>query len=85
MGQTTEPVAPFFLLNSLRSLAPQFSEQDRSGGFAQQGIRSIGSETDALDADEAWTALLSALRASLPASEGGSFVDRQLSVRLQKT
>ncbi|KAK1926366.1 CNG04540-like protein [Papiliotrema laurentii] len=73
MSQTTEPVAPFFLLNSLRTLAPQFSEQDRSGGFAQQ------------DADEAWTALLSALRASLPASDGGSFVDRQLSVRLQKT
>lgn len=37
MSHTTEPVAPFLLLSSLRSLAPQFAEQDRSGGFAQQG------------------------------------------------
>jgi hypothetical protein len=37
MSKTTEPVAPFLLLNSLRALAPQFSETDRSGNFAQQG------------------------------------------------
>lgn len=37
MGRTTEAVPPFLLLNTLRTVAPQFAEQDARGGFSQQG------------------------------------------------
>lgn len=37
MAQTTEAVAPFALIQNLRTLAPQFAEQDQRGQFAQQG------------------------------------------------
>jgi ubiquitin carboxyl-terminal hydrolase 14 len=37
MAQTTEAVTPFALISNLRTLAPQFAEQDQRGNFAQQG------------------------------------------------
>ncbi|BEI82925.1 hypothetical protein CcaverHIS002_0307930 [Cutaneotrichosporon cavernicola] len=74
MAQTTEPVTPFALISNLRTLAPQFAEQDQRGGFAQQ------------DADEAWTQVVSALRSSLPGQNAqGSFVDDWMSIELTKT
>jgi len=37
MDQAAEAVPPFVLLNSLRTVAPQFAEQDARGDFSQQG------------------------------------------------
>lgn len=85
MSQTTQSVAPFLLLSSLRSLAPQFAEQDRSGGFAQQGKSATLGISDFIDADEVWTQIISALRSAIPEGTGGSFVDRYMSVHVTKT
>ena len=87
MSKTTEPVAPFLLLNSLRALAPQFAETDRTGNFAQQG-KSFEIRIEQVlmvDADEAWTQLISALRAALPRKEGDAFIDKYMGVELSKT
>ncbi len=84
MGQTTVAVTPFVLLNRLRNAAPQFAEQDPRGGFSQQG-GFPESLMITLDADEAWTQIISALRASLPgSSHDRSFVDEYMSIRLIK-
>ena len=85
MTQTTEPIAPFLLLNSLRRVAPQFAEQDRSGGFAQQGQSQLGPRADRSDADEAWTQLVSALRSTLSSDGSSSRIDQLMSIGLHKT
>ncbi|WVR04392.1 hypothetical protein IAU60_001394 [Kwoniella sp. DSM 27419] len=64
LSQTADALPPFALLNHLRSLAPQFAEQDNHGNFSQQ------------DADEAWTQVVSALRSSTRSNGGASsFID----------
>lgn len=84
MKQTAEPIAPFLLLNSLRRLAPQFAEQDRSGGYAQQGMFRL-ERADEADADEAWTQLVSALRSGLSIGNDTSRIDELMSIGLTKT
>ena len=85
MTQTAEPIAPLALLNSLRRLAPQFAEQDRSGGFAQQGKSVRVAMADLSDADEAWTQLVSALRSTLSSGNSSSHIDQLMSIGLRKT
>ncbi|WVN90011.1 uncharacterized protein L203_105243 [Cryptococcus depauperatus CBS 7841] len=73
IDNSAEAAAPFELLNNLRILAPQFSERDSRGQFAQQ------------DADEAWTCLVSALRSSLSSDQDTLLVDKLMSIELTKT
>ncbi|TXT13476.1 hypothetical protein VHUM_00843 [Vanrija humicola] len=74
MSKTADAVSPFALVTNLRTLAPQFAEQDQRGMYSQQ------------DADEAWTQVISALRATLPSQGGrGTFVDDLFSITLTKT
>ncbi|WOO77819.1 Ubiquitin carboxyl-terminal hydrolase 6 [Vanrija pseudolonga] len=74
MSKTADPVSPFALVTNLRTLAPQFAEQDQRGMYSQQ------------DADEAWTQVISALRATLPSQGGrGTFIDDLMSITLTKT
>ncbi|KAL7412300.1 hypothetical protein BDY24DRAFT_393930 [Mrakia frigida] len=65
MGRTTEGFPPMSFLQTLRTVAPQFGEQSRQGGYAQQ------------DADECWTTMTNALQA-LPGvgSSNGNFVSQ---------
>jgi ubiquitin carboxyl-terminal hydrolase 14 len=84
MGATTEPIPPFVLLHDLRNLAPQFAEQDGSGRFAQQG-ESWTNRKLKLDADEAWTQIISALRASLPEVNSQPFIDQYMGAELEKS
>lgn len=53
LGSTTDAFPPLAFLSILRQVAPQFAEQSRQGGFAQQ------------DAEEAWVRIVSALQSSL--------------------
>lgn len=83
MSQTTEPFPPLHFLSTLRQVAPQFAEQSRQGGYAQQ------------DADEMWTQTISSIHQSLRLPENStsgssnssssSFVDRYLAADLQQT
>ncbi|KAJ5263242.1 Peptidase C19 ubiquitin carboxyl-terminal hydrolase 2 [Penicillium angulare] len=70
MSETQEGVPPFMFLNALRTVFPQFAQQDRNGhGYAQQ------------DAEEAWSQILNQLRVKLTignGSESASFVDKYL-------
>ncbi|WRT65064.1 uncharacterized protein IL334_002006 [Kwoniella shivajii] len=71
LNQTADPVPPFAVLSNLRIMAPQFAETDNAGRYSQQ------------DADEAWTQLLSALRASLGGNAGGeSVIDKAMGIEL---
>lgn len=85
MAQTTEPVTPIALISNLRMIAPQFAESDQRGQFAQQGKRQTVEHRLLADADEAWTQVISALRASLPGQSGqGSFIDDWMSLEMSK-
>lgn len=87
MSQTSDAVQPIALIQNLRTLAPQFAEQDQHGHFAQQGeLQIFGCYTDCQDADEAWTLLMSALRACVNGASGQrSVVDDWMSLELTKT
>ncbi|GAA5863401.1 hypothetical protein JCM8547_006970 [Rhodosporidiobolus lusitaniae] len=73
MGQTTEGFPPLAFLNMLRQFAPQFAERSRqTGAYAQQ------------DAQEAWGAIVQAVKASAIGS-GGRFVEQFLMGEFEKT
>lgn len=74
MSHTSEPSYPLVLLTALRQAVPQFAEQDSRGNYAQQ------------DADEAWTSIISALRAGLNSrsAQSDSVVDKWMGLRLHK-
>lgn len=76
MSETTESFPPLHFLATLRQVAPQFAEESRHGGYAQQ------------DADEMWTQTISSLHSALQIpgdSTGASFVDKYLATDLQQT
>lgn len=85
MSQASSAVSPVAVLLQLRQLAPQFAEMDQRGQYAQQGVLAM-SIAYSSDADEAWTVLMSALRAALPReTSNGSIVDELFSIELIKT
>lgn len=78
MGQTQEGFPPLLFLSALREQFPQFAQRSKTGnGYAQQ------------DAEEAWSQILSQLRAKLvikDAPEGSkSFVDKYMAGKFEST
>ena len=89
MSDTQEGFPPLMFLHALQTVYPQFAERSRTGhGYAQQ------------DAEEAWTQIVSQLRAKLKikidspvvsseeknaAAENVSFIDKYLSGRFSST
>ena len=86
MSETQQGFPPLMFLHALQTAFPQFAERSKSGhGYAQQ------------DAEEAWTQILSQLRAKLkirdtPATENSSttaqevpFIDKYMSGRFSST
>lgn len=79
MSETTEGVTPLAFLSALRQVYPQFAERNRIGtGFAQQ------------DAEEAWTSILTQMRASLTTKDKDesatvSWVDKYMGLQMVET
>lgn len=77
MKATSEAFPPLLFLNALRQVAPQFAERARdTNSYAQQ------------DAQEAWGAIVAALKTNLDKGTGGraeKFVDQWLTGRIETT
>lgn len=81
MGETQEGFPPLVFLSALREQFPQFAQRSKTGnGYAQQ------------DAEEAWSQILSQIRAKLIIEDGSasagssantSFVDRYMAGRFE--
>jgi ubiquitin carboxyl-terminal hydrolase 14 len=82
MSETQEGFPPLMFLNALRTAFPQFAQKSKTGhGYAQQ------------DAEEAWSQIVSQLRAKLKISpdassekkEATSFIDKYLAGSFEST
>lgn len=72
LGESLEPYDPTVFISVLRAIFPQFAERSKSGpGYAQQ------------DADEAWSQILSQLRAKLKTADSVSVVDKYIAGRFE--
>lgn len=73
MDKSGTGIPPMVFLQMLRSAFPQFSQQDRMGGYMQQ------------DAEECYSSLLNALGQSLKDDQGRSFIQKYMTGKMVST